>query len=171
MKSNACQKDLSNLWFLHVMNRMLFKLLDLNFWMFHIDLDWWYGYGCFPPFEDELPVFNIYDITSIFLREPTPKKFTYLVSMNVFIYNFLDRVPKGPYFLSNMHLIGVSTCIYNNKQQHIFEGQVLRVSSSGYLSISGLHGIHYYMIALSFLSNSCIMWYVVYHTLVFNEFS
>ncbi len=116
-------------------------------------------------------VFNIYDITSIFLREPTPKKFTYLVSMNLFIYNFLDRVPKGPYFLSNMHLIGVSTCIYNNKQQHIFEGQVLRVSSSGYLSISGLHGIHYYMIALSFLSNFCIMWYVVYHTLVFNEFS
>jgi hypothetical protein len=27
------------------------------------------------------------------------------------------------------------------------------------------------MIALSFLSNFCIMWYVVYHTLVFNEFS
>jgi hypothetical protein len=26
------------------------------------------------------------------------------------------------------------------------------------------------MIAFNFLSKSCIMWYVVYHTLVFNEF-
>ncbi len=127
-------------------------------------------YRCFPPFEDELPIFNIYDITSTFPWEPTPKIITCLVTMNFFIYNFSDKVPRSPYGLSNMHLICVSTCRHNNIQQHIFEGQVFRVSSSGYVSINNLHGIHYYMIAFNFLSKSCIMWYVVYHTLVFNEF-
>ncbi len=90
--------------------------------------------------------------------------------MNLSIYSFLNKVPRGPYGLSNMHLICVSTCRHNNIQQHIFEGQVFRMSSSGYVSISNLHGIHYYTITFNFLSKSCIMWYVVYHTLVFNEF-
>jgi hypothetical protein len=89
LKSNVSQKDLSNLWILQVMNKMLFKLLDVNSSMFHILLDWWYGYGA--PFEDELLIFNIYDITSTFPREPAPKNFTNLVNMNLSIYSFLDR--------------------------------------------------------------------------------
>jgi hypothetical protein len=140
LRSNV-YKALSNLWFLHVMNQMLFKLLDINSSMFHILLDWWYGCGCFPRFEDELLVFNIYDITSMFLREPTPKNFTSLINMNSSIYSFSNRVLRSPYCLSNMHLICVSTCRHNNRQQHIFEGQVLRVSNSGYLNISRVHGI------------------------------
>ncbi len=138
--------------------------------MLHILLGWWYGCGCFPTFEDELLIFNINDITLTFPGEPTPKNFTCLVSMNLFIYSFSNKVPRGPYGLSNMHLIYVNTCRHNNRQQHIFEGQVFKVSSSGYVSISNFHGIHYCTIAFSFLSKSCIMWYVVYHTLVFNEF-
>ncbi len=135
MKSNVF-KALSNLWFLQVMSRMLFKLFDINFSTFHIFLDWWYGCGCFPPFEDELLVFNIYDITLTFLGEPTLKNFTCLVNTNSYIYSFFNIVPWGPYFLSNMHLICVSTCKHNIRQQHIFEGQVLRVSNNVYLNIN-----------------------------------
>ncbi len=71
------------------------------------------------------------------MAHTTPKNFTYLVNTNFFyLYNFLNIVSKGPYFLSNMHLICVSICRHNIKQQHIFEGQVLKVSSSGYLNIN-----------------------------------
>ncbi len=104
-----------------------------------------------------------------FIGSP-PQKFSHVINMNLSIYSYLNKVPRGPYDLSNMHLICVSTCRHNNRQQYIFEGQVFKVLSGGYVSISNLHGIHYCTIALSFLSKSCIMWYVVYHTLVFNEF-
>jgi hypothetical protein len=118
------------------MSQILFKLLDINFLTFHIFLDWWYGCGCFPPFEDQLLVFNIYDIESTFLGEPTPKNFTCLVNTKSSIYSFSNIVARGPYFLNNMHLICVNTCRQKIKQQHISEGQVLRVSSSVYLSIN-----------------------------------
>jgi hypothetical protein len=90
--------------------------------------------------------------------------------MNFSIYNFSNWIPRGPYCLSNMHLICVNTHRHNIKRQHIFEGQVLKVSSIAYLSRSWLHGIQYCTTVFSFPSKSCILWYVIYHILVFDEF-